>query len=174
MAVARIAALLFATLLAAGCAGVTSPSPLASELPTGSGPIASAPSVGSDTDPASAFEAALHAAGAQVQRTGEFNTEPLGGKGLGLCVAGQEVSVYLYATPEDRAAVAARIDPKDPSNLGTSMVEWAGNPKFWQADRLIVLYLGSDLAVESGITSILGQPFARGQGRDPGPNRHSC
>ena len=112
--------------------------------------------------------------GAEVRTTGDFSTEPLGGKGIGLCVAGQEVSVYLYPTLEERAAVAARIDPQDPSNLGTSIIEWAGNPKFWQADRLIVLYLGSDPSVESGITSILGQPFARGQGRDPGPNRHSC
>ena len=157
-------------MLAAGCAGATSPSPRASESPSASGPIAPAP-VG---DPVSAFEAALQGAGAKVRRTGEFNTEPIGGKGLSFCVAGQEVSVYVYPTAEDRAAVAARIDPKDPSNLGTAIVEWAGDPRFWQGDRLIVLYLGSDPAVEGGISSILGQPFARGQGRDPGPNRHSC
>ena len=110
----------------------------------------------------------------QVRETGGISTEPLGGEGVGLCVAGQQVSVYVYSTPEEREAVAARIDPTDPSNLGTSIVEWAGNPKFWQADRIIVLYLGSDAAVESGISAILGQPFARGQGRDPGPARHAC
>lgn len=89
-------------------------------------------------------------------------------------MSGQQVSVYLYPTAADRDAAAARIDPTDPSNLGTSIVEWAGNPKFWQADRIIVLYLGNDAAVETGITSLIGPPFARGQGRDPGPNRHSC
>lgn len=105
---------------------------------------------------------------------GSFNPEPLGGRGVSLCVAGQEVRVYVFATPEEQQAVAARIDPRDPSNLGTSMVAWAGDPKFWQADRIIVLYLGEQPAVEAGITSVLGQPFARGLGRDPGPNRHAC
>lgn len=109
-----------------------------------------------------------------MRTTGAFSTEPLGGQGIGLCVAGQQVNVYVYPTPEDRAASAARIDPIDPSNLGTAIIEWAGNPKFWQADRLIVLYLGNDPAVEAGISSVLGAPFARGQGRDPGPNRHLC
>lgn len=83
------------------------------------------------------------------------------------------MGVYVYPTPEEREAVAARIDPTDPSNLATPIVEWAGSPKFWQADRIIVLYLGSEPGVEAGLISVLGQPFARGQGRDPGPNRHS-
>lgn len=170
----RIAALVIAAVLAAGCGGAAPPTVNGSTTPTGSQPGSSPSSGAPDSDPASALEAALQAAGAEVRTTGDFSTEPLGGKGIGLCVAGQEVSVYRYETAEERAAVASRIDPKDPSKFGTSIVEWAGNPKFWQADRLIVLYLGSDPAVESGITVILGQPFARGQGRDPGPNRHAC
>lgn len=109
-----------------------------------------------------------------MRETGAFSTEPLGGQGTGLCVAGQQVRVYVYQTAEDREAVASRIDPTDPSNVGTSIVEWAGNPKFWQAARIVVLYLGSDPAVDSGISTILGPPFARGPGRDPGPDRHAC
>ena len=140
----------------------------------GSRTASAAPSSAPADEPVSAFEAALRAAGADVRSTGDFSTEPLGGKGTALCVAGQQVSVYVYTSAEERAAVAARIDPTDPSNLGTSIVEWVGTPTFWQADRLIVLYLGSDPAVKSGISSVLGPPFARGQGRDPGPDRHSC
>ena len=165
--VAAITRLFVVALLVTGCATVSSPSPNTSAAPTAS--PAAAPG-----DPTAGLGAALQAAGAEVRQTGAFNTDPLGGQGVGLCVAGQQVSVYVYPTSQERAAVASRIDPSDPSNLGTSMVEWAGNPKFWQADRIIVLYLGSDPAVESGISSILGQPFARGEGRDPGPDRHSC
>ena len=140
----------------------------------GSGTGSSAPSDAPADELVSAFETALRAAGAEVRSTGDFSTEPLGGKGTELCVAGQQVSVYVYPSVEERAAVAARIDPTDPSNLGTSIVEWAGTPWFWQDDRLIVLYLGSDPTVRSGISAVLGLPFARGQGHDPGPNRHSC
>lgn len=169
----QIAALLLGVLVVTGCAA-QSPAPSSSPEPGVSDAASSSPSEMPASDPAAGFVAALRATGAEVRETGAFSTEPLGGQGIGLCVAGQEVRVYLYPTPADREAVAARIDPTDPSSLGTSIVEWAGNPKFWQADRIIVLYLGSDPAVESGISSILGPPFARGQGRDPGPNRHSC
>ena len=170
---ARVVALLLGALFVVGCAA-QSPNPSSSPAPSASVTAASSPSDAPPDDPVAAFGAALQAAGAEVRETGAFSTEPLGGQGIGLCVSGQQVSVYLYPTAADREAIAARIDPTDPSNLGTSIVEWAGNPKFWQADRIIVLYLGDDPAVESGISSVLGQPFARGQGRDPGPNRHSC
>lgn len=117
---------------------------------------------------------ALESAGADVRELGSFNPDPLGGRGVILCVAGQEVRLYVFDTEKEREAVSTRIDPDDPSNLGTVMVSWAGQPKFWQAQRLLVLYLGIDPAVEAGLTSILGQPFARGQGRDPGPGGHAC
>lgn len=171
---ARATALLLGALLVAGCAATSSPAPSTSPLPGPSEPAGFSPSESPSRGPAAALAAALQSAGAEVRETGGISTEPLGGEGVGLCVAGQQVSVYAYPTPEEREAVAARIDPTDPSNLGTSIVEWAGNPKFWHAGLIIVLYLGNDPAVESGISSILGQPFARGQGRDPGPNRHSC
>jgi hypothetical protein len=109
-----------------------------------------------------------------VTDRGAFNPDPLGGRGVRLCVAAQQVSVYLFPTEQEREAASARIDPNDPSTLGTAMVEWAGNPRFWQRGRIIVLYLGDAAAVEAGITSILGQPFARGHGRAPAPDRNAC
>lgn len=103
-----------------------------------------------------------------------FNPDPLPGRGVRLCVGGQEVSVYVYPTPEERAAVAARIDRTDPSNVGTAIIEWRGDPTFWERDRLIVLYLGRDPGTEATLTEVLGAPFASGQGRDPGPGGHDC
>jgi hypothetical protein len=172
--VARFATLLVGVLVVAACAVASSPSASPSPASTAFGGAVSSSPETSPRDPTAGLAAELEAAGADVHQTGVFDTEPLGGQGVALCVDGQQVSVYAYATPDERLAVAARIDPTDPSNLGTSIIEWAGNPKFWQADRFIVLYLGNDPAVESGLTSVLGQPFARGQGRDPGPGRYSC
>jgi hypothetical protein len=48
--------------------------------------------------------------------------------------------------------VASRIKPDDPSNLGTSIVEWAGRPRFWQRDRILVMYLGESAATEALLT----------------------
>jgi hypothetical protein len=109
-----------------------------------------------------------------VTETGPFNPGPLGGRGIRLCVAAQEVDVYVYPTERERAAVGATIDTQDPSNVGAAIIEWGGNPRFWQHDRILVLYLGSVTEVETVITSVLGQPFARGRGRGPGPAALSC
>lgn len=143
------------------------PSPVQSTAPAGS------PS-GAATDDVAAFAAELQATGVVVTELGIDDPEPLGGRGVRLCVAGQEVRVYLYATEQERAADSSRIDPNDPSNLGTAMVSWVGNPRFWQRGRIIVLYLADDPAVEALITSVLGQPFARGRGRAPGPDANDC
>jgi hypothetical protein len=155
--VARLTILLLVTLVPGAC---------------GSGPGLSSSDEPADT--AATVATDLEAAGATVSELGAFNTDPLGGRGVHLCVDGQQVSVFEFDTEAKRAATAARIDPTDPSNLGTAIIEWAGNPKFWQRDRILVLYLGSDPAVEAGITTVLGPPFARGEGRDPGPDRHVC
>jgi hypothetical protein len=163
----------------AGCATGQSPSPAASGTAepssgVGTSPIASAAPGSSTGDPVSALIDALQAAGASVTELGAFSPDPLPGRGARLCVSGQQVSVYVYETPEEREDVASRIDPTDPSNVGTAIIEWAGKPTFWQQDRFIVLYLGSDPTVTAGLTSVLGEPFAVGQGRDPGPARHAC
>lgn len=174
MAIRALVAFAVAATIACGGGSTVTPTPSRSPVPVSSDAPVSPPAGISVGDPVAAFVASLQAAGAEVSATGDIETAPLGGQGVGLCVAGQEVRVYVYSTPEERQAVAARIDPTDPSNLGTSIVSWAGDPKFWQGDRILVLYLGTDPAVESGLTSVLGQPFARGQGRDPGPRGHAC
>lgn len=114
------------------------------------------------------FVAELTAAGVDAEEAETFSTEPLGGQGHLICVGDEEVRVYRFASDEQSAAAAARIDPNDPSNMGNTIVEWAGNPRFWQRGPMLVLYLGDDQATEELITALLGQPFSQGQGRDPG------
>ena len=128
-----------------------------------------------DTDEAVlALAGALEEAGADVNLTGEFSSDPIGGQGVAICVNGGQVNTYAFDSAEEADTVAARIDPEDPSNVGTAIVEWAGNPRFWKVERLLVLYLGDDAAVEAGLTSVLGSPFARGEGRAPGRDLTSC
>lgn len=161
-------------LVATACDIAPSPSPRQEPSPVVSATAAPAPPNTPAADPVAAFGAALQAAGATVGDLGAFNSGPLGGRGVRLCVAGQQVSVYLYEIEEERVAAATTIDPQDPSHVGRAIIEWAGNPRFWQRDRIIVLYLGGDPAVEAGITSVLGSPFARGQGRGMGPDTYAC
>lgn len=110
------------------------------------------------------FVAELTAGGVEVEQVETFNTEPVGGQGQLLCVGDQEVRVYLFVREEEAAAAAARIDPNDPSNMGNAIIEWVGNPRFWQRGPMLVLYLGEDRATEALITRVLGQPFGQGQG----------
>jgi len=110
------------------------------------------------------FVAELNVAGVDAAPVETFSTEPVGGQGHLICVGGEEVRVYLFATDELGAAAAARINPDDPSDFGNAIIEWAGNPRFWQRGPMLVLYLGEDQATEALITGVLGPPFAQGQG----------
>ena len=92
-------------------------------------------------------------------------TEPLPGEGRLLCVDGEEIRLYLYDSAGERADAAALIDPADPSHVGTAIVAWSGNPAFWEVDRAIVLYLGTDEALRDELVAGLGEPYAAGRGR---------
>ena len=130
----------------------------------------------SSDDPVDVLVGDLRAAGASVTPLESFEAGlPFGVSGLKLCVAGQKVWVYAYASADEAARVAGTIDPTDPSHVGASIiVSWQGNPRFWQRDRLLVLYLGADRATEELLTDVLGQPFAAGAGRQTDPSADAC
>ena len=73
--------------------------------------------------------------------------------------------LYVFGSVRDQMEAAAKIDPTDASDMGTAMVSWNGRPKFWQRDRMLVLYLGEDAATEALLRNLLGEPFATGPGR---------
>lgn len=175
--VPALTALLSAVFVVAACGGAASPSGTtgssASAAPPSNGPTGTAGSSPSQEatpepsvldDAVSQLAGALAENGADVRLTGPFTTDPVGGDGVGLCVDGRQVNVYVFPTAAEAEAVASRIDPDDPSNLGTAMVSWVGNPRFWRSDRLLVLYLGDDPGIEAGLTALLGAPFARSEG----------
>jgi hypothetical protein len=109
-----------------------------------------------------AFSQALTMAGATVLKGDGFVADPLAGQGVNLCVDGQQVAVYSFATSADRLQGQARIDPTDPWHIGNSQVEWFGNPRFWARDLIIVRYNGPDPDVVTRIKATLGAPFVVG------------
>lgn len=110
-----------------------------------------------------------------VRESETFDATPLTGQGVLICVGHEEVRAYVYGTADLQAAAVQGIDPKDPSHIGNAIVEWTGIPRFWQRDRVIVLYTGSDMSTETLLTLILGQPFARGTGGGlGGPRLSGC
>jgi hypothetical protein len=109
----------------------------------------------------------LGAAAGEAHEAGQFSAEPLGGRGVNLCVGGESLNAYVYGSADEAAARAATIDPRDPSHVGNSIVSWAGSPKFWLRGNMIVLYLGTDEATLNALVTVLGDPFAVGQGLPP-------
>ncbi|MGI8928524.1 MAG: hypothetical protein ACR2H0_03520 [Candidatus Limnocylindrales bacterium] len=158
------------TIIAIGCAGPASTpgAPTASPRPATSEPATVAPPSSSPTDFRHGPEgliADLSDAGADAEVSDSFDGEPLAAVQTIVCVNGEDVRVFAYGTEQERVAASAGIDPTDPSHVGTSIVEWDGWPKFWQRDRILVLYLGRDEATIDLLTELMGDPFAQGLDR---------
>jgi hypothetical protein len=72
----------------------------------------------------------------------------------------------IDATPTDRRQTAMTV--ADAAQIGpdghppTMMISWLATPHFYQAERLIVLYVGDDPMVVDLLTALLGPPFAGG------------
>lgn len=91
-----------------------------------------------------------------------------------VCVGDELISVYVFEDARRREETAGRIDRVDPTDVDESThIDWTGAPRFWQRDRILVLYVGGDETTEATLTSIMGQPFARGPGR-PAPRDERC
>lgn len=115
----------------------------------------------------------LKALGVVVEATGSFSTIFLGGRGLTYCIDGQQINVWEYPSQTDRKAASRLIDKNDPSSIGNSMVEWRGDPTFWQRDTILVLYLGKRPATVEVLDKLLGPAFAEGRGRSS-PGSGDC
>ena len=102
---------------------------------------------------------ALRAAGMTVESTGEVSQPFLAVPGQQLQVNGGNVQVFEYASAEVAAADANQIAP-DGSSTATTMITWVEPPHFYRKDQLLVLYVGSDEAIQDLLTSLLGPQFA--------------
>jgi hypothetical protein len=156
--VIRSALLVLTAALVVGCGSAT---PSATPGPT------TTPSPTAGPGGAEGLAADLTAGGATVKVASQFAGDPFQAQGFLVCVNGDPVRIYQFATPELAEQAAKSVDPADPSHIGTAIVEWFGSPRFWRRDRVIVNYSGSKPETEAILTALLGNPFARGEGRPP-------
>jgi len=101
----------------------------------------------------------LRANGATVTTAGRIEQPFFHPTGFFIKVNEQSVQVFEYNSPED-AEMEASFVSEDGSSVGTNMPLWVGDPHFYQKERIIVLYVGDDPAIEELLESVLGSQFA--------------
>jgi hypothetical protein len=133
--------------------------------PPTSNPPSSGPSPTASAKYPEQLLADLGSAGVETRVGQVFAADPFAAQGFLLCVGTEQVRMYVFPSIGDRVEATAKIDRTDPSNVGTAMISWNGRPRFWGVDRLLLLYLGEDVATEALLRQLLGPPFASGEGR---------
>jgi hypothetical protein len=74
-------------------------------------------------------------------------------------VNGEEIQVFEYESAEAMETEASQVSP-DGSSIGTSMFTWIDTPHFYKTGRVIVLYIGSDVATLDLLEKVIGPQFA--------------
>lgn len=168
----RVALLVAAMIVVAGCQTSASPTPTSTSAATPL--VTAAPSPGA-TPAATGAEgvdglvAALGDAGVDAKKDDVISTEPIGGLGATVCVGEETLRIYEFIDHEAALAASVKIDRANPSQIGGTIVTWSGKPRFWLRDRIIILYLGEDAATDATLRTVLGPPFAEGEGGMPLP-----
>jgi len=98
-------------------------------------------------------------ANASVNPEGEIEQPFFSVTGFSIQVNGTSVQVFEYTTAENAVADASLVSI-DGSRIGTSMPLWVGDPHFYFKEKIIVLYVGDDPAIEELLESVLGPQFA--------------
>jgi len=98
-------------------------------------------------------------ANATVNPEGEIEQPFFSVTGFSIQVNGASVQVFEYNTAEDAEADASLVSP-DGSSIGTTMPFWVDDPHFYYKEKIIVLYVGDDPAIEELLESVLGSQFA--------------
>jgi len=101
----------------------------------------------------------LRANDATVNPEGEIEQPFFSVTGFSIQVNGASVQVFEYNSAEDAVADASLVS-LDGSSIGTSMPFWVDDPHFYYIERIIVLYVGDDPAIEELLESVLGSQFA--------------
>jgi hypothetical protein len=101
----------------------------------------------------------LRDAGATVEPAGEIIQDFFSVKGQAIKVNGEDVQVFEY-TDQSTAEAEAALVSADGSSIGTSLPFGVAPPHFYKAGRVVVLYVGENLAVTDLLGSVLGPQFA--------------
>lgn len=101
----------------------------------------------------------LRAQGATVTPTGDISQPFFSVSGHAISVNGEQVQVYEYADVNTADAAAAQIS-SDGGAIGTTQVDWIAPPHFYEAGKIIVLYIGTSSATLQLLVAVLGAQFA--------------
>ena len=101
----------------------------------------------------------LRGQGVEAERAGEISQPFFSVKGQGISVNGENVQVFIYASPSVAEADAKLVSP-DGGSVGTNMMSWMAPPHFYRKGELIALYVGQDQAVVDALVAVLGAQFA--------------
>ena len=101
----------------------------------------------------------LRANNATVIPEGEIEQPFFSVTGFSIQVNDSSVQVFEYNSAEDAEADASLVS-LDGSSIGTSMPFWVDDPHFYYKEKIIVLYVGDDPAIEELLESVLGSQFA--------------
>jgi hypothetical protein len=103
---------------------------------------------------------ALGQAGLTVTQAGAVQQPFLSVPGQAITANGQTIQAFEYPDAAAAARDAAKIQPD--GTIPNTSVMWGAQPHFYRADRLLVIYVGTDATVLAALTSALGAPFATG------------
>jgi hypothetical protein len=109
-------------------------------------------------DQASLIEA-LRARGAAVEPGEPVEQIFFAVTGQIIAVNGEDVQVFEYDSAEAMQADAAQV-ASDGGSIGTNMVTWVATPHFYNAGRILVLYVGDDPEIIELLEGVLGPQFA--------------
>jgi hypothetical protein len=103
---------------------------------------------------------ALEDAGAGVQWGGTVSQPFFAVPGWLIRMNGQEIQAFEYPDETARLSDSAQISP-DGTTVGTTAIQWIGEPNFWANGKLIVLYVGDQEDVKAALVRILGEPLTQ-------------
>jgi hypothetical protein len=150
-------------LLVVGCAGDGAGQP-GSSPPTPLTPVASPP-----PQDYKSFVEYLRRAGLAVKEGEDIEQFFFSVKGRSLLVNNDTVMVFEYKKPTLADAEATRISPDgfkvemtENGRKTVSNLSWLATPHFYKRERLVVLHIGDDPALQAAIEAALGPQFAGG------------
>jgi len=113
--------------------------------------------------------AKLRVSGAKVMPGAAISQPFMDVQGRTLSVDGEQLQVYEYASLADANKQAARISldgttftvvSSSGMPIGSTQVDWVKPPHLYKAGRIIVIYIGTNIAVMHLLEGILGKQFA--------------
>lgn len=141
-------------------AALTDSDPAVKEFIAQIGAEGNAPAA-SDQDGLVKFIDDLRLAAESVAITGKVDQPFFSVPAQNIVVNGDDVQVFEYSDSASAESEAAQISA-DGSSVGTTMISWVAPPHFYTKGRLIVLYVGENIAVLNALADVLGKPIAEG------------